>query len=78
MKIQVFAVLKDYYSESFEINNPQIDTIQELKNELIKINDSASQIINACRFAINEEFVSGNFQLKANEHIYIIPPSSGG
>ncbi len=78
MKINVFAILKNFYDESFELNNAQILSVSDLKNELIKINPSAASLLNSCRFAVNEEFVSEDFQIKVNEQIYILPPSSGG
>lgn len=78
MRIQVFAILKDYFDEVFEIENTQAGSISELKNELIKVNESATSVLNSCRFAVNETFVPGDYQLKEDEHIYIIPPSSGG
>jgi sulfur-carrier protein len=78
MKIQVFAILKDFYSETFEINGSQIRTIEELKHQLSNVNKSATQILESCRFAVNEEFVSENYELTEDEHVYIIPPSSGG
>ena len=78
MKIHVFAILKDFYSESFEIDGKGIESIEDLKHQLSNINKSATQILESCRFAVNEEFVKGNYQLKEDEHVYIIPPSSGG
>jgi sulfur-carrier protein len=78
MKIQVFAILKDFYSETFEIDGAGIKSIEDLKHQLSNINRSATQILESCRFAVNEEFVKVNYQLKEDEHVYIIPPSSGG
>lgn len=71
-------MLKDYFDETFEIKSSEVTSISELKNKLQCINPSAAGVLNSCRFAVNEEFVQGNYQLKEEEHIYIIPPSSGG
>jgi sulfur-carrier protein len=78
MKIHVFAILKDFYSENFEIDGSDIKSIEDLKHALSNINKSATTVLEACRFAVNEEFVNGSYQLNENEHVYIIPPSSGG
>jgi len=78
LKIHVFAILKDYFDEVFEIENAQVTSIAALRNELIKVNGSAAIVLNSCRFAVNEEFVPADYELKEDEHIYIIPPSSGG
>ena len=77
MKIEVYAVLKDYFDKEFSIDAP-INTVAELKEMLIHQNSDATNILQLCRFAVNDEFVDNNFELKADDNIHIIPPSSGG
>ena len=77
MKVQVYAVLKDYFEKEFEIKEA-IYSIDELNAFLLQQNPEAKNIMPACRFAVDNNFVDNDFQLKPNDNIHIIPPSSGG
>ncbi len=77
MKIQAFAVLKDFFDKEFILTG-SVATIAELKSRLMAINPEASVVLEICRFAVNDEFVDLKYQLKENDTICIIPPSSGG
>lgn len=77
MKVQVFAVLKDHFDKEFEVH-ANISNAQELKNFLIQSRPETKNILNNCRFAVDNEFVEMNFKLKIDDTIAIIPPSSGG
>lgn len=77
MKVQVYASLKDYYGKDFELSDPVAD-ISALKLHLQQIAPQAEQLLNRCRFAVSDEFVSGDFKLNPNDTIFVIPPSSGG
>lgn len=77
MTIQVYAVLKDFFDKEFSIDAP-VNTVAELREALVQYNGAAKDILQICRFAVNDEFVDNNFELKANDNIHIIPPSSGG
>ncbi len=77
MKVQVFAVLKDYFEKEFQLQEG-LQSTQALKERLIRHNPSAAGILNICRFAVGDEFVDDQYQLNENDTIYIIPPGSGG
>ncbi len=77
LQIQVFAVLKDFFKQEFEVNVP-VSTIEELKNEMVRINPSAQKILQACRFAVNDQFVSNEYNLHEHDKVVVLPPSSGG
>ena len=77
MRVQVFAALKDFFDKEFEADE-SIKTLAELRRSLILSNPAAENILNNCRFAVDEEFVDMNYKLKTNDTIAIIPPSSGG
>jgi sulfur-carrier protein len=77
MRVQVFAVLKDFFDKEFEADE-SIKTLVELRHSLILSKPEAENILNNCRFAVEEEFVDMNYKLKTNDTIAIIPPSSGG
>jgi len=77
MKIQVFAVLKDYFEKEFEVTG-NVKNTTSLIERLSKNNPAATAMLNICRFAVNDEFIDNNFQFKEDDTICIIPPASGG
>ena len=77
MRVTVYAVLKDYFDSSFIVEE-KLSSIKELKNKLEQTKPQAAPVLNACRFAVNDEFVNLEFKIKADDSISIIPPSSGG
>lgn len=77
MKVQVYAILKEYFEKEFEIKVP-VASIQELKQQLLQTQPAAAGTLAACRFAVNDEFIDDNFQLQEHDIISIIPPGSGG
>ena len=77
MKVTVYAVLKDYFDPSFDIEENFL-SIEELKKKLEEIKPSAVPVLNACRFAVNDEFVNLDFKIKEDDSISILLPSSGG
>lgn len=77
MRIQVFAVLKTFFKKEFELK-ARINTIAELRTHLRVVNPDAEAILELCRFAVLDEFVTDQYILTGNEHIVVIPPSSGG
>jgi len=77
MKIHVYATLKDYFSSEFELQTVAHNT-DELKRHLVQINDQAEQILDSCRFAVEDGFIDNDYKLKENDTVIIIPPSSGG
>lgn len=77
MRVQVFAVLKEYFDKEFELDE-NIHDMPALKKRLIQFNPEAAAILNICRFAVKDEFIDNDFQFQVNDTIYIIPPGSGG
>ena len=77
MKVQVFAVLKEYFDKEFEVDASIADA-SDLRNFLIHSKPETKNILHNCRFAVNDEFVDMNYKLNPNDTITIIPPSSGG
>jgi molybdopterin synthase sulfur carrier subunit len=77
MKIHVYAALKDYFSPEFELTET-IGNTDELKACLLTINVRAGELLQTCRFAVEEVFIDNAFKLKANDTVIIVPPSSGG
>lgn len=77
MKIEVYAILKEHFEKEFTLEQP-LDSINDLRGFLINKNPEATGVLNISRFAVDNEFVDNNYRLKENDHISIMPPSSGG
>lgn len=77
VQVQVFAVLKNYFSTEFKLESSAL-TIEELKSEMEKINPSSKKILQACRFAVNDQFVTQEYKLNEHDKVVVLPPSSGG
>ena len=81
MRIRYFAWIKDITNkedEIIDINHPK--SIQELKKYLENIYPELKKhfLQDVLRFAVNQEYVSENLNLKPIDEIAIFPPVSGG
>ena len=52
--------------------------MKELRLELIRRYPDLKDLLEKIRFAVNEEYVSDDYQLKGDERVALIPPVSGG
>ncbi|WP_256010523.1 MoaD/ThiS family protein [Desertivirga xinjiangensis] len=77
MKVEVFALLKEYFDKQFFVPD-LVEDINSLKDYLGQQNPEATRILSSCRFAVNDEFIDTSYKFKQNDSISIIPPSSGG
>ena len=77
MKIESFAIARDYFGRSFELEE-HVNDIASLRELLAKRNPAAASLLKKTRFAVGDEFIDDSFQLKPADHVSIIPPSSGG
>jgi molybdopterin synthase sulfur carrier subunit len=78
VKIKVFAGLKQYFEREFELEGKDILNIADVVRMLEQKRPDSGLLLASCRFAVSEEFVPNNYQLKNGEELYLIPPSSGG
>ena len=81
MRIRYFAWIKDVTNKDediIDINHPK--TIQELKKYLEDLYPELKKhfLQDVLRFAVNQEYVSENLNLKPIDEIAIFPPVSGG
>ena len=81
MRIRYFAWIKDITNKEEELiyrNHPK--TIQELKQYLENLYPELRKhfLQDVLRFAVNQEYVSENLNLKPIDEIAIFPPVSGG
>ena len=81
MKIKYFAWIKDITKKDYEIIEKDFPkNIEELKKNLnIMYPELEKHIMSdILRFAINQEYVSENSEIKSTDEIAIFPPVSGG
>ena len=81
MKIKYFAWIKDITNhEEEEIDSIQIKNLNELKVFIIKKYPDLKKHMEKeiLRFAVNQEYIIKNINLKINDEIAIFPPVSGG
>lgn len=76
--ICVFAALKTYFINEFEMEISEKASVSKLTEKLLVLNPLAKPVMMRCRFAIDDRFVSPDYVLNHEERICIIPPSSGG
>ena len=81
MRIRYFAWIKDITNKDddiIDINHPK--NIQELKEHLENTYPELKKhfLLDVLRFAVNQEYVSENLNLKPIDEIAIFPPVSGG
>ena len=81
MKIKYFAWIKDITKKDYELIEKDFPkNIEELKKKLnIMYPDLEKHIMSdILRFAINQEYISKNSEIKSTDEIAIFPPVSGG
>ena len=81
MRIRYFAWIKEITKKDDEVidaNHPK--TLEELKEHLGKLYPELKKHLlkDVLRFAINQEYVSKNLNLKTIDEVAIFPPVSGG
>jgi molybdopterin converting factor small subunit len=77
MKIESYAVARDFFGRSFELETPVKD-IASLRELLAERNPAAASLLKKTRFAVGDKFIDDSFELNPGDHVSIIPPSSGG
>jgi molybdopterin synthase sulfur carrier subunit len=77
MKIFLYAMLKDYFDHEVWMQEP-VRTVEELKVRLLLQNENARDLLDNCRFAVNDRFIDNNYIFQSHDVISILPPASGG
>lgn len=77
MKIKIYAALKDFFGPEME-SEKQLRNIEELKAYLVRLKPESEKVLRSSRFAVEDAFVSQDYQFSAHETVSVIPPSSGG
>lgn len=77
-KIVCFAGLKKFFGDEVSISKQLPVSYLEIINELKELRPEASEILEHCRIAVNQEFVLMDSIKADGSMIFIVPPSSGG
>lgn len=77
MKVYLYAMLKDYFDHEVWLQQP-VRTIEELKERLLAQNEGARDLLESCRFAVNDRFIDNNYIFQTHDIVSILPPASGG
>ncbi len=77
MKLLYFSILREKLKkdqEEIAFNG----SVRELRLYLVRRYPDLKDILDRIKFAVNEEYVDDNYQLKGDERVALIPPVSGG
>ncbi|HCO39343.1 MAG: molybdopterin converting factor subunit 1 [Aquificota bacterium] len=77
MKLLYFAILRERLKKDQE----EIEfkgNISQLRQLLIEKYPELEPVLKVVRFAVNEEYVGDEYELKGDERVALIPPVSGG
>jgi molybdopterin synthase sulfur carrier subunit len=77
MKLLYFSILREKLKkdqEEIAFNG----SVRELRLYLVRRYPDLKDILERIKFAVNEEYVDDNYQLKGDERVALIPPVSGG
>lgn len=75
MEVQVYGRLTDII-ENREFNPEGVENTDQLKKKLLFLYPALSDIDYA--IAVNNQIVKGNYPLKADDIVSLLPPFSGG
>ena len=81
MKIKYFAWIREITNNSEEnVDSIEIDNLDKLKIFIVSKYPDLKKHLDQeiLRFAVNQEYVSENIDLKKNDEIAVFPPVSGG
>ena len=81
MKIKYFAWVREITNNSEEnVDSIEIDNLDKLKIFIVSKYPDLKKHLDQeiLRFAVNQEYVSENIDLKKNDEIAVFPPVSGG
>ncbi len=78
IKIQTFAILKDFFPSDFSLEIGESGTVSDALQALYALNPSSEGILAHCKYVVSEEFVEEDEVLKEGDALFLLPPSSGG
>jgi sulfur-carrier protein len=77
MKVFLYAMLRDYFEHEVWLQQP-VRSVDELKEKLLSQNETARDLLDSCRFAVNDRFIDNTYIFQTHDIVSILPPASGG
>ena len=78
INISFFASLTDVFDRNYQHSFTKGESISDIVAYLKTQKPEATPVFEASRYAINDVFVDNTYVLKNEDHLLILPPSSGG
>lgn len=78
IKVHFFAGLKRYFPNHQTIDSESMDSLQDVIQHLKVLQPEASELLDSCRIAVDENFVPLKTVITDVKEVFVIPPSSGG
>lgn len=78
VEVICFAGLRKYFGNGTTVSVESGVSYSDVIEELIRMKPDAGEVLNTCRIAVNEEFVSPEDTIQSERTLILIPPSSGG
>jgi len=78
VRVNFYAILKDYFSSSIDLNIDEIRTVSALKELIIRLNEDSGSVVTSCRIAVNNVIIGDNVHFADGDIVDLLPPSSGG
>ena len=78
VKVICFAGLRKYFGNEVEVRLESGAAFKSVLDKLAVINPEAGEVLQTCRIAVDEKFVSPDSPLNETNTVFLIPPSSGG
>ena len=78
VSLQTFAVLKDAFGPTIEIEIQPTSTVADIFSKLNETYPEKTNLWKRCRVAVNNRFESIDHPIQNTDSLSIMPPSSGG
>jgi molybdopterin converting factor small subunit len=73
-----FGSTKDFFPAKQTMDLPDIVTLKDLMKYLIRLEPKSQNLLQTCRFSLNQNIVNEDAKITYQSEIAILPPSSGG
>lgn len=79
IRLKFFALLRELFGEAErELEVPVGSRVADIWARLVAERPVLAGLEGAVRFAVNREYVPGDYELKPGDEVVFVPPVSGG
>jgi len=78
VRVNFYAILKDYFSSSIDLDIDEIRTVSAFKELIVRINKESESVVFSCRIAVNNVITGDHVNFADGDIVDLLPPSSGG